>query len=64
MIISGIDWNMKSQIPLVMNFAVHDRPREVRMQAAYFIQQLCQSRFRLHMILMKLTVHLFVGKIF
>ncbi|KAJ0963046.1 hypothetical protein J5N97_028168 [Dioscorea zingiberensis] len=30
-------------IPVVMNFAVHDRPREVRMQAACFIQQLCQS---------------------
>ncbi|XXG66881.1 hypothetical protein AAC387_Pa06g0356 [Persea americana] len=30
-------------IPVVMNFAVPDRPREVRMQAAYFLQQLCQS---------------------
>ncbi|PIA42292.1 hypothetical protein AQUCO_02000029v1 [Aquilegia coerulea] len=30
-------------IPIVMNFAVPDRPREVRMQAAYFLQQLCQS---------------------
>ncbi|XP_058086344.1 MAP3K epsilon protein kinase 1-like isoform X2 [Magnolia sinica] len=30
-------------IPVVMNFAVPDRPREVRMQAAYFFQQLCQS---------------------
>ncbi|KAL9166868.1 hypothetical protein ABFS82_05G059100 [Erythranthe guttata] len=30
-------------IPVVMGFAVHDRPREVRMEAAYFIQQLCQS---------------------
>ncbi|KAL4638263.1 hypothetical protein ACB092_03G134800 [Castanea dentata] len=31
------------QIPLVMSFAVHDRPREVRMEAANFLQQLCQS---------------------
>ncbi|KAL8520639.1 hypothetical protein ACS0TY_011250 [Phlomoides rotata] len=30
-------------IPVVMSFAVHDRPREVRMEAAYFLQQLCQS---------------------
>lgn len=30
-------------IPVVMNFAVPDRPREVRLQAACFIQQLCQS---------------------
>lgn len=29
-----------------MGFAVPDRPREVRMEAAYFLQQLCQSRFR------------------
>ncbi|KAJ6848234.1 MAP3K epsilon protein kinase 1-like isoform X3 [Iris pallida] len=30
-------------IPAIMNFAVPDRPREIRMQAASFIQQLCQS---------------------
>ncbi|CAL9120902.1 unnamed protein product [Musa textilis] len=30
-------------IPVVMNFAVPDHPREVRMQAAFFLQQLCQS---------------------
>lgn len=30
-------------IPVVMGFAVPDRPREVRMEAAYFLQQLCQS---------------------
>lgn len=30
-------------IPLVMSFAIHDRPREVRMEAANFLQQLCQS---------------------
>ncbi|KAH6831363.1 mitogen-activated protein kinase kinase kinase 7 [Perilla frutescens var. hirtella] len=30
-------------IPIVMSFAVHDRPREVRMEAACFFQQLCQS---------------------
>ncbi|XP_052203824.1 MAP3K epsilon protein kinase 1-like isoform X8 [Diospyros lotus] len=30
-------------IPVVMGFAVSDRPREIRMQAAYFLQQLCQS---------------------
>ncbi|XP_042498274.1 MAP3K epsilon protein kinase 1-like isoform X2 [Macadamia integrifolia] len=30
-------------IPVVMSFAASDRPREVRMHAAYFLQQLCQS---------------------
>ncbi|KAJ7982314.1 Protein kinase [Quillaja saponaria] len=30
-------------IPLVMSFAVPDRPREIRMEAAWFLQQLCQS---------------------
>ncbi|KAG9146201.1 hypothetical protein Leryth_007903 [Lithospermum erythrorhizon] len=30
-------------IPIVMSFAVPDCPREVRMEAAYFLQQLCQS---------------------
>ncbi|KAH7840575.1 hypothetical protein Vadar_018785 [Vaccinium darrowii] len=30
-------------IPVVMSFAVPDRPREVRMEAACFLQQLCQS---------------------
>ncbi|KAL6579374.1 MAP3K epsilon protein kinase 1 [Orobanche minor] len=30
-------------IPVVMSFAAHDRPREVRIEAAYFLQQLCQS---------------------
>lgn len=30
-------------IPMVMSFAVPDRPREVRMEAGYFLQQLCQS---------------------
>ncbi|CAL9076653.1 unnamed protein product [Musa textilis] len=30
-------------IPVVMNFAVPDRPREIRMQAAFFLEQLCQS---------------------
>ncbi|KAK4261942.1 hypothetical protein QN277_004873 [Acacia crassicarpa] len=30
-------------IPLVMSFAVPDRPREIRMEAAFFLQQLCQS---------------------
>ncbi|XP_059633399.1 MAP3K epsilon protein kinase 1-like [Cornus florida] len=30
-------------IPVVMSLAVPDRPREVRMEAAYFLQQLCQS---------------------
>jgi hypothetical protein len=34
------------QIPVVMGFAGPDRPREVRMEAAYFLQQLCQSRWR------------------
>ncbi|KAL2518562.1 MAP3K epsilon protein kinase 1 [Abeliophyllum distichum] len=30
-------------IPVVMSFAMPDRPREVRMEAAFFLQQLCQS---------------------
>ncbi|KAG6718191.1 hypothetical protein I3842_04G138100 [Carya illinoinensis] len=30
-------------IPLVRGFAVPDRPREVRMEAAFFLQQLCRS---------------------
>ncbi|XP_020246326.1 MAP3K epsilon protein kinase 1-like isoform X3 [Asparagus officinalis] len=30
-------------VPVIMNFAVLDRSREVRMQAACFLQQLCQS---------------------
>lgn len=30
-------------IPAVMSFAVPDRPREIRMEAACFLQQLCQS---------------------
>ncbi|CAM8950675.1 unnamed protein product [Rhodiola kirilowii] len=30
-------------IPIVMSFAVPDRPREIRMEAACFLQQLCQS---------------------
>ncbi|KAL9664752.1 hypothetical protein QQ045_020159 [Rhodiola kirilowii] len=30
-------------IPIIMSFAVPDRPREIRMEAAYFLQQLCQS---------------------
>ncbi|XAR64021.1 Non-specific serine/threonine protein kinase [Bertholletia excelsa] len=30
-------------IPVVMSFAAPDRPREVRTEAAYFLQQLCQS---------------------
>ncbi|KAL1568774.1 MAP3K epsilon protein kinase 1 [Salvia divinorum] len=30
-------------IPIVMSFAVHDRPREVRMEATFFFQHLCQS---------------------
>ncbi|XP_028783754.1 MAP3K epsilon protein kinase 1-like [Neltuma alba] len=30
-------------IPVIMSFAAPDRPREIRIQAAYFLQQLCQS---------------------
>ncbi|CAN4107010.1 unnamed protein product [Withania somnifera] len=30
-------------IPVVMSFAAPDRPREIRMEAAFFFQQLCQS---------------------
>jgi len=34
------------QIPVVMSFAgpERDRSREIRKEAAYFLQQLCQSR--------------------
>ncbi|KAK1394488.1 Serine/threonine-protein kinase sepA [Heracleum sosnowskyi] len=32
-------------IPSIMSFAVPDRPREIRMEAAYFLQQLCHSRY-------------------
>ncbi|KAA3468005.1 Serine/threonine-protein kinase sepA [Gossypium australe] len=34
-------------IPLIKSFAGPDRPREIRMEAAYFLQQLCQSRCRM-----------------
>ncbi|KAL6004189.1 hypothetical protein ACLOJK_004736 [Asimina triloba] len=40
-------------IPVVMNFAVPDRPRDIRMQAAYFFQQLCQSSY--------LTLQMFIA---
>ncbi|KAL1807525.1 hypothetical protein ACET3Z_024515 [Daucus carota] len=40
-------------IPSVMSFAVPDRPREIRMEAAYFLQQLCQSS--------SLTLHMFIA---
>ncbi|KAG5531722.1 hypothetical protein RHGRI_026372 [Rhododendron griersonianum] len=36
-------------IPVVMSFAVPDRPREVRMEAACFLQQLCQSKEMVHL---------------
>ncbi|KAL0358230.1 UNVERIFIED_CONTAM: MAP3K epsilon protein kinase [Sesamum calycinum] len=32
-----------TMIPVVMSFAVPDRPPEVRFEAAFFLQQLCQS---------------------
>jgi len=38
------------QIPAVTSFAVPDRPREIRLEAAYFLQQLCQSRYGMHFI--------------
>lgn len=40
------------QIPLVMSFAgpERDRSREIRKEAAYFLQQLCQSRLQVHQI--------------
>ncbi|KAJ7536364.1 hypothetical protein O6H91_12G066000 [Diphasiastrum complanatum] len=31
-------------IPMVMNFSAPERSKEMRMQAAYFVQQLCTSR--------------------
>lgn len=37
-------WNITWQIPVIMSFAVPDRPQEIRMEAAYFLQQLFQSR--------------------
>ncbi|CAI0415540.1 unnamed protein product [Linum tenue] len=40
-------------IPVVMSFTGPDRPREVRMEAAYFLQQLCQSSF--------LTLQMFIA---
>ncbi|KAL1803617.1 hypothetical protein ACET3Z_032264 [Daucus carota] len=40
-------------IPVIMSFAVPDRPREIRMEAAYFLQQLCQSS--------SLTLHMFIA---
>ncbi|CAN1255158.1 MAP3K epsilon protein kinase 1 [Linum perenne] len=40
-------------IPVVMSFAGPDRPREVRMEAAYFLQKLCQSSF--------LTLQMFIA---
>ncbi|KAB5547998.1 hypothetical protein DKX38_011404 [Salix brachista] len=39
----GLVSDCTSKIPVVMSFAGPDRPREVRMEAAYFLQQLCQS---------------------
>uniref|UniRef100_A0A6N2MRZ1 Protein kinase domain-containing protein n=1 Tax=Salix viminalis TaxID=40686 RepID=A0A6N2MRZ1_SALVM len=42
----GLVSDCTSKIPVVMSFAGPDRPREVRMEAAYFLQQLCQSRWR------------------
>ena len=47
------------QIPVVMSFAVPDRPREVRMEAAYFLQQLCQSRCCFLLTITELYVFLF-----
>ncbi|GMN47979.1 hypothetical protein TIFTF001_017153 [Ficus carica] len=38
-----IQFQVSRQIPAVMSFAVPDRPREIRMEAACFLQQLCQS---------------------
>ncbi|KAK1387358.1 Serine/threonine-protein kinase sepA [Heracleum sosnowskyi] len=42
-----------TQIPVIMSFAVPNRPREIRMEAAYFLQQLCQSS--------SLTFHMFIA---
>uniref|UniRef100_A0A0E0PF68 non-specific serine/threonine protein kinase n=1 Tax=Oryza rufipogon TaxID=4529 RepID=A0A0E0PF68_ORYRU len=36
-------------IPVVMNFAVPDRAKEVRVQASRFLQQLCQAREMVHL---------------
>ncbi len=33
------------QVPAIMSFAGADRSREIRMQTAYFVQQLCQTRY-------------------
>ncbi|KAH1219960.1 MAP3K epsilon protein kinase 1 [Glycine max] len=43
-------------IPAVTSFAVPDRPREIRMEAAYFLQQLCQSRSGI-----SLTLQMFIA---
>lgn len=39
------------QIPKVMDYAFNNQPREIRMEAAYFFQQLCQSRLDLSALL-------------
>lgn len=40
---------------MVMSFAVPDRPREIRMEAAFFLQQLCQSRSEFIVIIIALV---------
>ncbi|CAA6665308.1 unnamed protein product [Spirodela intermedia] len=48
-------------IPVVMGFAMPDHPRDVRMQAAFFFQQLCQSRFGEHKLIDSADVHRLSG---
>ncbi|XP_063942055.1 MAP3K epsilon protein kinase 1-like isoform X6 [Daucus carota subsp. sativus] len=40
-------------VPVVMSFAEPDHPREIRMEAAYFLQQLCHSS--------SLNMHMFIA---
>lgn len=52
---------VKWQIPLVMSFAgpERDRSREIRKEAAYFLQQLCQSRLQVIKYILLLLLYLF-----
>ncbi|KAL8120420.1 MAP3K epsilon protein kinase 1-like isoform X2 [Apium graveolens] len=45
--------NPRIGVPVVMSFAEPDHPREIRMEAAYFLQQLYQSS--------SLTLHMFIA---
>ncbi|PHU17248.1 MAP3K epsilon protein kinase 1 [Capsicum chinense] len=48
-------------IPVVMSFAAPDRPREIRMEAAFFFQQLCQTSLTLQMFIANRGIPVLVG---